>query len=142
MADITFTSSDVKFSGAETFLRTDLTAGATIAAGDFVVIDSADQWILGDVNSLTLEETGSNGFGIALNPAALDQPIKVVVKDNAEIDFGGGLTQWESYIGSSNVGKIAPVGDLATGHYTVHLGYAKTTAILVTRFSRVPGTHA
>ena len=141
MADISFTTTAVQFTDAESFLTTNRTAGTTLAAGDFVVLDSANQWILGDVNSGTLEVTGSNGFGIALNPAALNQPVKVVTEDGAEIDFGSGLAQWDTYIGSANPGKIAEIADLATGHYTVLLGYAKTTSILVTKFLRVPGTH-
>lgn len=88
MADISFTTTAVQFTDAESFLTTNRTAGTTLAAGDFVVLDSANQWILGDVNSGTLEVTGSNGFGIALNPAALNQPVKVVTEDGAEIDFG------------------------------------------------------
>ena len=144
MADISFTSSDVKYlTGSNSLLTRKYSAGEGILAGDFVILDSANQWKKGDVNDggAPDESSGQNGYGIALHASELDQPLSVVTGSGAEIDFGGGLVQGELYIGSANVGKIAPVGDLATGWYGVILGYAKNTTVLVTNFLRIPFTH-
>ena len=46
------------------------------------------------------------------------------------IDLGATLTVGETYVVSTNVGAIAPIGDLTTGDYTKILGVATATDAL------------
>jgi hypothetical protein len=62
--------------------------------------------------------------GIALNSAALDQPLSV--QRTGDIDLGATLTVGEIYVVSdATAGKIRPASDLGTGDYPVILGVGK-----------------
>jgi hypothetical protein len=101
------------------------TAGATITAGQAVYLDSAtNKWLLSDNNG-----TGTRQVkGIALNGAALNQPLSVL--KSGDITIGATLTPGVAYYLSSTPGGICPVADLATGMDPVLIGMAKSATVL------------
>lgn len=102
-------------------------AGATITAGQVVYkAASGGKWGLADNNSATAEIRGP--VGIALNGAALDQPLSV--QTGGLITIGGTLTAGVAYYLSDTPGGICPVADLATGEYPCILGIATSTTVL------------
>jgi hypothetical protein len=106
------------------------TAGATIAAGDSLYIDTADS------NKLKLCDANAaspaNAFeGIALHGAANNQPIKYLKA--GDITIGGTLVQAQVYVQSATPGKIAPAADLASGWTTTVIGVAKTSGVLTVK---------
>jgi len=128
MTDIVITPGSV-LKGANAKTRTG-TAGATITAGQVLYEDgSASQVLkLADANA---SAATANPVGIALHGAASGQPLTYVYEDD---DFtpGGTLSLSAAaddgtYVLSATAGGIAPVGDLASGHYPVILGVAKST---------------
>jgi hypothetical protein len=101
------------------------TAGATITAGQAVYLDSAtNKWLLSDNNG-----TGTRQVkGIALNGAALNQPLSVL--KSGDITIGATLTPGVAYYLSATPGGICPVADLATGMDPILIGMAKSTTVL------------
>jgi hypothetical protein len=124
MADITQTPANVvDQAGAQ--LDNTGRYGATVVAGQPVYRDATDnKWKLADNNvSAVLANVG----GISLNGGSDGQPASVLIA--GDINLGATLILGETYILSSNVGKIAPVADISTNFVTI-LGVAITTAIL------------
>lgn len=125
MADLTITAASV-IAGADA-ARESGTAGATVAAGDVVYLASATKkWMLADADSATAE--ARKAIGIALNGAALNQPVDVLT--GGDVTLGAVLTAGTSYFLSDEPGKICPLADLATGDYVCLLGLAKSTSVL------------
>lgn len=120
MADLTITAANVVNVSCRVAHGT---FGATVTAGQAVYIDTADG------NSLKPADTNSGTAaartfaGIALNGGGDGQAAAYATGDGL-IDMGATLTVGEVYVLSANAGGIAPVGDLATGHYTCVLGVA------------------
>ena len=123
MADIAITATSVVGSGSAT--RETGSAGEAITAGQAVYLDSAtNKYKLSDSNA-----TGAKTVrGIALNGAALNQP--VVVQKDGPITIGGTLVAGTTYCQSTTPGGICPQADITTGGDVVILGVATSTTVL------------
>lgn len=125
MADLTITASAVLAS--ENAGRASGTAGEAIDAGEVVYLASASKkWMLADSDSVTAE--ARRATGIALNSAALNQPITVAT--GGDVTLGAVLTAGQAVYLSDEPGKMCPLADLATGDYVCLLGLAKSTTVL------------
>ncbi|MGF7161281.1 hypothetical protein FHS85_002916 [Rhodoligotrophos appendicifer] len=125
MADLTITAANV-VPGAGSVIEAG-TAGETLAAGKAVYKAAATRkWMLADSNSATAE--ARRATGIALNGAALNQPVSVL--KGGDITIGATLTAGTDYYLSDTPGGICPRADVGSGEYVCLLGLAKTTAVL------------
>lgn len=125
MADLTITSASV-VAGADA-TRKDGLAGEAITAGKAVYQSSATKkWLLADSDSATAEARRAGG--IALNGAALNQPIAVHVA--GDITIGAALTPGTAYYLSDTAGGICPLADVGSGEYVCQLGLAKSASVL------------
>jgi hypothetical protein len=103
------------------------TAGEAITAGAGIYLSSTSKkWMLADSNSATAE--ARKATGIALNGAALDQP--VAVHKSGDITIGATLTPGVAYYLSDTPGAICPLADVGSGEYVCLLGIAKSAAVL------------
>lgn len=126
MADLTITAANVV--AGTTAARDSGTAGEAIAAGQAVYRSSTtNKWMLADSDSATAE--AKRATGIALNGAALNQPISVL--KSGEITIGATLTAGTAYYLSATPGGICPVADVSTGDDVCLVGLAKSTSVLV-----------
>lgn len=129
MADLVITAANV-VAGASAATKTG-TAGAAIAAGDIVYLDTATtgKWQLADSDAATAEARGQTGnIGIALNSAAANQP--VVVQTDGQVTLGAVLTAGTAYYLSDTPGKLCPVADISGGDYFTLVGLASSTSVL------------
>jgi hypothetical protein len=102
-------------------------AGEALAAGKAVYLSSTThKWMLADSNSATAE--AREAIGIALNGAALNQPVEVQTK--GPITIGATLTAGTAYYLSDTPGGICPLADVGTGEYVCLLGLAASTSVL------------
>lgn len=125
MADLTISSAAV-LPGVNASLAAG-TAGATVAAGDVVYLASATKkWMLADADSATAE--ARKAVGIALNSAALNQPVDVLT--GGDVTLGSVLTAGQAVYLSDEPGKMCSLADLATGDYICLLGLAKSATVL------------
>lgn len=133
MADLTITAANV-IAGASA-VRDSGNAGETITAGQPVYRSSTtNKWMLADSDSATAE--AKRATGIALNGAALNQPISVL--KSGEITIGATLTAGTAYYLSATPGGICPVADVSTGDDVCLIGLAKSTSVLVVNI-QAPG---
>jgi hypothetical protein len=103
------------------------TAGAAITAGQAVYYDTAvAKWLPADTNSATV--AARKAGAIALNTAALDQPISL--HKAGDLAVNAVLTKGVAYYLGGTPGAIVPVADLTTGDYTQIIGIAKSTTVL------------
>jgi hypothetical protein len=118
MADLAPVAADVVAADGEV-TKAEHIAGAAIAAGDWLYMDTAASNVmkLAQADGTAIEATV---YGVALNTAALGQP--VLVATAGDLDFGCVLTVAQVYILSVNAGKICPVGDLAASSYCSIVG--------------------
>jgi hypothetical protein len=129
MADITITASNV-VAGTGVPTKTGI-AGATIAAGDIVYLDTTTtgKWQLADSDAATAEARGLTGsIGMALNSAALNQPI--VVQTEGPVTVGAVLTAGQALYLSDTPGKLCPLADDVGGDYITLVGLASSTSVL------------
>lgn len=125
MVDIAITAANV-VAGADA-VTVSGKAGETITAGQVVYkAASGGKWALADSNSATAEVR--TPVGIALNGAALNQPI--TVQTAGSITIGGTLVAGVAYYLSDTPGGICPIADVGAGEYVSIIGIATTTAIL------------
>lgn len=102
-------------------------AGEAVTAGQAVYRSSTTgKYMLADSNSATAEVRRARG--IALNNAAVDQPLKIA-KDG-DVAFGAIFTAGTAYYLSDTPGAICPVADIGAGEYVCQLGLAKSTTML------------
>lgn len=129
MADLSVTPSNV-IAGNGTPTKTG-TAGAAIAAGEIVYLDTAatGKWQLADSDAASAEARGRTAnVGVALNSAAANQPL--VVQTGGPVTLGAVLTAGAAYYLSDTPGKICPLDDVTGGDYFVLLGLATSTSVL------------
>lgn len=126
MADLTITAANV-VAGANA-VRENGTAGEAITAGQVVYKSSAtNKYMLADCDSATAEARLATG--IALNGAALNQPLQVL--KSGDITIGATLDPDEpAYYLSDTAGAICPVGDMESGDYFCLIGLAKSATVL------------
>lgn len=129
MANLTVTASQVLPGPGATFAD-DLLAGEAITAGQLVYRDNSTvpaTWKLADNN---LSAAASNLGGVALNGAALGQPVKVQNGGDLTIGAGAAPAVGIVYCLSATAGAIAPDADLATGNVVSILGVGKATGVI------------
>jgi hypothetical protein len=126
MADLSQTASSV-LPGADAVTER-MTAGVAITAGQVVYLIDAAARTVGLADNNDASAVVRRVFGIALNGAAIGQP--VVVQRSGEINVGATLTPGIIYVLSATAGRIAPAADLASGNFTTVLGIAKSASIL------------
>jgi hypothetical protein len=124
MADLVITATNVA-AGTGASIDRQRVAGAAIAAGQVVYLDSDGTYKLADDNGSAAARVPA---GIALNAAAAGQPVAVVV--NGPVTIGAALTPGVGYYLSANPGGIAPAADLGTGQYPSFLGFAASATVL------------
>lgn len=125
MADITITSSAVVAGDGATTVTG--TAGAAITAGQAVYKDSTTgKYLLADSDSATA--AAKRAAGIALNGAALNQPLKVLTA--GAVTIGATLTAGATYFLSNTAGGICPDADVGTGENVCLIGIAASASVL------------
>lgn len=125
MADVTVTATSVvPDSGTQTL---DAILGAAVTAGQTLYLDAADgnKAKLADANASAATAATK---GIALNGGAIGQPVKLAIGGTLNPGFTVGVGA--VYVQSATPGGIAPVADLAAGHFPVVLGIGVTASQL------------
>lgn len=134
MADIAVTAASVlPGANAVTVPRIAL---AAITAGQSVYQSAANGVNVGLHDADNAAADVSALYGVALNGAALGQP--VVVQIGGDITIGATVTVGAIYLGSDTAGGIRPVADKNTGDKVTILGYGKS-ATVITLDIRNPG---
>lgn len=119
MADVTITATGV-LAGSNAARQNGL-AGEAITAGKAVYLSpSTKKWLLADNNSATADARRAGG--IALNGAALNQPVSV--QTAGDITIGATLTVGAVYALSDTPGGICPDADVGAGEFVCLLGIA------------------
>lgn len=125
MADLSITAANVI--AGDSGARLDGKAGEAITAGKAVYLNSTSGlWMLADSNSATAEARRAGG--IALNGAALNQPL--AVHKSGDVTIGAVLTPGATYWLSDTAGGICPDADVGSGEYACLLGVAKSASVL------------
>lgn len=119
MADLVVVAANVK-PGSSAVSKRGI-AGEGITAGDSV-FEAADGGIELCEHDQTILEAAS--VGVALNDAAVDQPIEYIV--TGDIDMGAILSIGQTYIVGAGPGGIAPEADAGVGDFVTVLGVATT----------------
>lgn len=125
MANVTITANNV-VPGTDADIKYGR-AGVAITAGQVVYLsDATKKYALADNN----DATGNvrTAVGIALNVAALNQP--VAVQTGGELTIGGTLVVGATYYLSDTPGAIAPAADLTAGEYVTIIGVAVSASVL------------
>ncbi len=118
MADLTITAANVL---AATGAPTDKSkvAGEALTAGQPTYLKTSDGKLYESLSSGLAEP--AQFYGIALNNAAINQP--VAVQTGGLITIGATPVIATEYVVSANAGKIAPHADLASTNYYTRIGY-------------------
>lgn len=125
MTDLTITAANVV--AGTNAVRDSGNAGEAITAGQAVYRSSTtNKWMLADSDSATA--AAKKATGIALNGAALNQPLAVL--KSGDITIGATLTAGTAYYLSATPGGICPVADVGAGEDVCLLGLAKSTTVL------------
>lgn len=107
--------------------RTTGQAGESITAGQTVYLDpTVKKWLKADSNSATA--AAKKAGGIALNGAALNQPVTVAT--DGPVTIGATLVAGSPYYLSETPGGLQPGADLGTGENVCLLGFATSTTVL------------
>lgn len=102
-------------------------AGEALAAGKAVYKSSStNKWMLADSNSATAEARVATG--IALNGAALNQPVDVAT--GGLITIGATVTGGTAYFLSDTPGGICPFADVGSGEYSQIIGIATSATVM------------
>lgn len=111
-------------------VKSDVVYGATVAVGDSLYKDTADddEWKPADANSSAIT-AGSGGVGIAMT-AGVDGSYGVVATGGKIVLVGATMAVGTTYFVSPTAGKIMPEGDKATGDFVTNLGTASTATQL------------
>lgn len=123
MADLVITPANV-LEGASA-RKQSKTAGATIAQGESVYVDSVGQ-LKGALKAVDAESAAA--VGIALNAAESGQPC--TFQSGGEIDVGATLVVGETYVVGAAAGGIAPVADVISTEFSTILGIATASGVL------------
>jgi hypothetical protein len=125
MADLSITAASVVADPSAS--RTSGQAGEAIIAGKAVYLSSTTKkWMLADSNSATAE--AKKAGGIALNGAALNQPLAVCT--GGDVTIGATLTPGQPVYLSETPGGLQPAADLTTGENVCMIGLAKSATVL------------
>lgn len=128
MADLSITAANcISGSGARIEHGT---AGETVTAGKLVYLDqtTTGKWLLADADAATAAARGQGKIGVALNGAALNQPL--AVQTEGPITIGATVVAGTSYFLSPTPGGIAPLADILAGDYVTLVGIATSTSVI------------
>jgi hypothetical protein len=106
-------------------------AGASIAAGQMVTLNSAtpQAWVL--ANSTTLALSGGNGpIGVACNNAAVGQSLNVQTGGLITLGAAAAIIVGQIYCLSETSGDICLGSDPTTGDYVVIVGIGTTASTI------------
>ena len=121
MADLTITAANVAAGAGATTKQ--VTAGATITAGQLVYLDNSD----GEHKLVDNDASGTSTVeGVALNGASDGQPLTILTEGN--LNPGATVAIGTIYGSSSTAGGIAPSADFATGDFVSIIGIATTAS--------------
>jgi len=115
MADLIVTPANVLAQAGST--KSEGIAGESITAGETIYKASATGKIM---KADASDEAGSKALGVALNNAALDQPVDFVTA--GKLTAGAAVDVGTVYAVSATAGGICPVGDLVAKDYVTILG--------------------
>lgn len=137
MADLTQTAANVAWVSGS--IVSNYTAGATLAEGTPVYLDSSNVWQKARATTATLAGgVAPSRTGIVLTPATTGR--LVFVQETGVVNLGATLTVGGIYVISATLGAIAPFADLATTNKINILGIALTAANLEMKFKEAyPG---
>ncbi len=125
MADLVVTAASVIADPSAS--RVSGQAGEAITAGKAVYLSSTTKkWMLADSNSATAE--AKKAGGIALNGAALNQPLAVCT--GGPVTIGATLVAGDPYYLSETPGGIQAAADLGSGENVCLLGMAASATML------------
>lgn len=128
MADLSITSGQV-LPGAGAVIQDMISFNAALVAGDVVFKDD-ETGSAGRADCNAAQADTRTPYGIALNTAAVGQPVRVL--RSGRITIGATVTPGTAYFSSSSPGGLCPVGDLTTGMSPTFIGIAvSTTELLV-----------
>ena len=138
MVDISITNTAI-LNGGDIQWEAKGVAGATIAAGDVLYIDTANSNILklAQNDGTALEATIA---GVALCDAVATQPV-VYLKSGGTLTLNAVATAGETYIASNTAGGIAPVADIST-NIVSYLGYGSATTTIKLNIVNTGVTHS
>lgn len=134
MADLTITAASVVAGSDATTVKG--LAGVAITAGQAVYLDATTgKYALADADSATVAQR--RAVGIALNGAALNQPVTVLTSGTYTV--GSAVTPGVAYYLSGNAGGICPVADIGAGEFVCLIGFATnaTTIAVAIQFPNV-----
>ena len=126
MADLSITAANV-LQGANPNALTG-TATVAIAAGQPVYRDTPTTW------ALAKNDTAAHAAvaGIALNSAAIGQPVQVQTQGNIVL-ASGAMVIGQVYVVSNTSGMICPNADLTSGQFVTVLGVCTVAGVLSIR---------
>jgi hypothetical protein len=124
MVDLTITATNVIAGSNAT--KEQGVAGEVIVAGKVLAKATTGLLMLCDNNSATPEIR--KPVGIALNGAAINQPVQFVTR--GDVTIGAAVAAGETYFTSGAPGGIAVEGDNVAGMYPSVLGMAKSTTVI------------
>lgn len=126
MADLTITAASVVAGAGAN--RVSGTAGETITAGQALYkAPTTGLYMKSDADSVTAAAREVDG--IALNGAAVNQPVQV--QTSGPLTIGATLTpNTPYYLSGAAAGGICPLADVGTGEYLVQIGIAKSASVL------------
>lgn len=126
MTDLAITAANVApGSDAQTERRN---AGATIAQGQPMYIDSSDTWQLADGDGAAALRVATH---ISLSSGASGQPmIGQKIVSGTSITIGGTMVLGVVYCLSGNVGKICPSADVGSGNFLQVIGIPTSTTVM------------
>jgi hypothetical protein len=130
MAEVSITASAVQpvTTGDDQTVSSIWTAGATIAAGQWLYKDTANSNVmkLAQGDGTSLEGTV---FGMALNSASSGQPVNVAT--GGRVTVGSVVTAGIFYFLSSTAGNMELFSDVTAGENTSQVAYATAATIVM-----------
>lgn len=100
-------------------------AGVAIAAGDMLYLDSAAGTLKLAQSDGTSAE--SKCVGMALNNAAIDQPVAYAGNGEVTVQGGAFATVGLILLLSNTAGRLAPVADVGAADYLTIIGWSSAT---------------
>jgi len=116
-----------------------VTYGATIAAGETVYLDAADNKYKLCDNNLSL--AAATLRGIAITPG-VDAGYGLIATGGSIILVGTTAAVGETYFAGATAGQIVPDADLASGNYISRVGTASSTTQIILAIEATGVVHA
>ncbi len=131
MADLTQTPANVAIGSSVSRVRVVQVAEAVVQGEPGYLDVTGGKYRKTDADA---SEEAARAAGIFLSPAPIDG-FAVLAESGSVVNLGATLTVGETYVVSAAAGKIAPIGDVASGWYVTILGVASSTSLLTLRIN-------